>query len=88
MRLQEILDAMEPGVEYTIRDLSPRITWRIKADSWDDFPPAQKFFASGETMAHVFHMVKRGQVHMDEREGVLYFIKLDDKYDPSWLKSV
>ena len=42
----------------------------------------------GETMAHVFHMVKRWQVHMDEREGVLYFIKLDDKYDPSWLKSV
>lgn len=88
LRLQEILDAMEPGVEYTIRDLSPRITWRIKADSWDDFPPAQKFFASGETMAHVFHMVKRGQVYMDEREGVLYFTKLDDKYDPSWLKRV
>ena len=75
LRMQEILDAMESGIEYTIRDLAPRISWRIKADGWDDFPPAQKFFASGETMAHVYHLVENGDIIMEERQGVLYFKK-------------
>ena len=75
LRMQEILDAMESGIEYTIRDLAPRISWRIKADGWDDFPPAQKFFASGETMAHVYHLVEKGYIIMEERQGVLYFKK-------------
>lgn len=81
LRLQEILDAMESDTEYTIRDISPRISWRIKADSWDDFPPAQKFFASGETMAHVYHLVETGHVKMEERSGRLYFKKIVNLYE-------
>lgn len=80
LRLQEILDAMKKSTEYTIRDISPRISWRIKADCWDDFPPAQKFFASGETMAHIYHLVETGYVRMENRGGRLYFEKVMDTY--------
>ncbi|WP_101773846.1 MBL fold metallo-hydrolase [Peptostreptococcus faecalis] len=83
-RLQEILDAMEEGEEYVIREISPRISWRIKADSWDDFPAAQKFFASGETMSHVEHLVFTGNVKRENRNGTLYFKKVNPKYEKEW----
>ncbi len=86
LRLQEILDALEEDREYTIREISPRISWRIKADSWDEFPPAQKFFASGETMAHVEHLVTMGNVSREERNGILYFKKINSVYNKQWLE--
>ncbi|WP_202973014.1 hypothetical protein, partial [Streptococcus suis] len=37
-RLQEILDVIKNGERVTVRDVSSRIRWRIKATNWDDFP--------------------------------------------------
>lgn len=74
-RLAEVFNSLENGKEYTIRNIASNITWRIRANSWDDFPPAQKYFASGETMAHVELLVNYGYVNMREINGVLYFSK-------------
>lgn len=76
-RLQEILDAMTPGSRYTVRDISAVLSWRIKADNWDEFPKSQKIFAAGETMAHLEHLSHTNCVEMTEDEGgTLYFTKL------------
>ncbi|NQG96903.1 MBL fold metallo-hydrolase [Streptococcus suis] len=75
-RMQEILDAIGADEKVTVRDVSSRIKWRIKADSWDQFPKPQKWFASGETMAHLDYLVESGHLSMTLDKGVLYFKKL------------
>lgn len=81
-RLQEILDAMDFDHEYTVRDISASISWRIRADNWDDFPRSQKWFAAGETMAHLHHLVNTNQLKMKDDEGTLKFTKVEEKIIP------
>lgn len=75
-RLQEILDVIKNGERVTVRDVSSRITWRIKVANWDDFPRPQKWFASGETMAHLDYLVHSEHLSMSKENGVLYFEKI------------
>lgn len=79
LRLQEILDSMDETSDYTIREISRNISWKIRADSWEEFPKPQKWFATGETMAHVEFLVNRGYVSQTNDKGVLKFRKLTDK---------
>lgn len=81
-RLQEILDAMDVEKEYTVRDISANISWRIRADHWDEFPRAQKWFAAGETMAHLHHLVNTDRVKMEEENGRLKFTKIEEQIVP------
>ena len=39
-----------------------RMTWSIRARSWDDFPLMQRWFATGETIAHLRFLEDRGRV--------------------------
>lgn len=79
IRLQEILDAMNHNDEYTVRDISSVISWRIKADGWDNFPKAQKWFATGETMSHMEYLVNRRYLSMRDDNGTLKFTKKKDR---------
>lgn len=81
-RLQEILDAMSFEQEYTVREISASISWRIRADNWDEFPRPQKWFAVGETMAHLHHLANTHCVEMKEEGGRLLFTKLNEKIVP------
>lgn len=38
------------------------MTWDIRADSWADFPLNQKWFATGEALAHLEYLVEEGAV--------------------------
>ena len=46
-----------PGINAY--DLAGKMSWRIRARSWDDFPPAQKNFAMLETLAHIEYLLVR-----------------------------
>ena len=74
-RLEEILLSMDDK-PMTIRDISAKISWRIRADGWDDFPKPQKWFATGETMSHMEYLVLKEKVKMENIDGVLYFTKI------------
>ena len=77
LRLQEILDSMEENRDdYTIREISKNISWRVRAKNWDEFPKSQKWFATGETMAHVEYLVIRGFIEERKENGVLNFKKI------------
>ena len=81
-RLQEILDAMEMWQEYTVRDISASISWRIRVKNWDEFPKAQKWFAAGETMAHLHRLANTDCVSMKKEQGLLLFAKLKEEIVP------
>lgn len=68
-RLGEILAAAErlPGADAY--ELAAQIRWNIHAESWEDFPPGQKWFAAGETQAHLEYLQLRGFLRMEEDES-------------------
>jgi len=71
-RLNEVLTALGDGAKTTLQ-IAPRITWNIASKSWEGFPPAQKWFAFGETLAHVRYLENKGKVRRQSNNGrILY----------------
>jgi len=70
-RLNEVLSALRNG-DKTAVQIAPSITWNI-ADRWEEFRATQKWFAFGETLAHLRFLENRGKVRRDsEKDKVLY----------------
>ena len=55
VRLGEIISALEGG-EKTAFDVAPYVTWDVDYSSWELFPTSQKWFAFGETIAHLKYL--------------------------------
>lgn len=62
-RLADTLQAVEAYPGRCAYDLAGKLRWSIRAKNWAEFPVAQKFFAVGETLAHLDYLACRGQVH-------------------------
>ena len=57
-RAEEILVILKngPGNAY---EVASGMTWDIKFDSWNDFPVAQKWFATGEALSHLRFLAEK-----------------------------
>jgi len=71
-RLNEVLVALGDG-DKNILQTAPRISWDITAKTWEEFPAQQKWFAFGETMAHVKYLECRGEVLSKNRNGTIVY---------------
>ena len=54
-RLAEVMSALRDGPK-TAYEVAPYITWDIVYSSWELFPALQKWFAVGETIAHLWYL--------------------------------
>jgi glyoxylase-like metal-dependent hydrolase (beta-lactamase superfamily II) len=71
-RLNEVLSALKDG-EKTAWDVAPHISWDIEFKIWDELPVTQKWFAVGETIAHLIYLEEEGKVEKKEVDHkVLY----------------
>ncbi|MCF8066287.1 MAG: MBL fold metallo-hydrolase, partial [Desulfarculaceae bacterium] len=68
-RLAEIIGILGTG-SYNAYQTAARMSWDIRCDTWEEFPVAQKWFATGEAMAHLRYLENKGDVAMGERDGV------------------
>lgn len=71
-RLAEILEILTFGPQ-TVRQVASRMHWDLRISDWEQFPNNQKWFASGEALSHLEHLVACETVGKMEREGVLYY---------------
>jgi glyoxylase-like metal-dependent hydrolase (beta-lactamase superfamily II) len=71
-RLAEALRALHQG-EKTAWEVAPHLSWSIHCSSWGSFPPAQKWFAVGETIAHLAYLVASGEAVSREHKGRTLF---------------
>lgn len=65
-RLTEILTAVADYPDSTAYDTAGRITWSARGRAWIDFPPNQRWFAVGETLAHLKWLLDHGYVAKKE----------------------
>ncbi|MEF8824124.1 MAG: MBL fold metallo-hydrolase [Desulfohalobiaceae bacterium] len=60
-RLEEILTLLH-GDGLTPYEVASRMQWDLDCSNWRDFPLAQKWFATGEAMAHLRYLEQQGRV--------------------------
>jgi len=71
-RCKEIIDILSKSQASAYQTAS-RMTWDIKCDSWDQFPIAQKWFATGEAIAHLRYLEEKGRICRNTDDKVVVF---------------
>ena len=73
-RLDEILkilaDSAGPLSAYQV---ARKMRWDISAKNWEEFPVAQKWFATGEAIAHLRLLENEARIHRKQAEPVTLF---------------
>ena len=72
-RCSEVLTILEDGKPKNAWDITAGMTWRIRARNWEEFPTPQKWFAVGEALAHLDHLISTGKVKRIHRDGLYYY---------------
>lgn len=72
VRLKEVLSALGDG-EKTAFQIAPWVSWDIDYSSWELFPPSQKWFAVGETIAHLRYLEEKRMIRRRTEEQKIMF---------------
>jgi glyoxylase-like metal-dependent hydrolase (beta-lactamase superfamily II) len=67
-RANEVLDILDAG-EANAYDTAGGMTWSIRAACWEDFPVMQRWFATGEAIAHLRYLEYKQLVRCREADG-------------------
>lgn len=51
-------------------ETASKMEWKISADSWEDFPPGQRFFAVGEAISHLEYLRMAGEITLAKVNGI------------------
>lgn len=71
-RLAEITTIIRGG-EKTASQMAAKMHWDLSYEQWEDFPGTQKYFASGEAMSHLEHLVFEGIAQRVKVNGTVYY---------------
>jgi len=71
LRLKELAGLIQRCPGKTAYELAQGMTWSVRGRRWADFPPNQKWFATGETIAHLNYLVFTGQAGYGKNDGLL-----------------
>ena len=83
-RLKEVISILGKGKQNAFQ-IASQMTWDIGYKSWDLFPPAQKWFAFGEALAHLKYLEEEGKVGWGmEKQGIMFSITQSKKEAHKW----
>jgi len=71
-RLDEILNILTAG-SMNAYQIAGHMHWDMTYDSWEEFPSFQKWFATGETIAHLEYLAKRNMVEPVNEKAYLTY---------------
>ncbi len=72
-RLREVLEVVKVKGKVAAYEVAKKVRWRVKYTSWEEYPPPERFFAMGETLAHLRLLEVQGAVERLEEAGVIYW---------------
>jgi hypothetical protein len=71
-RADEIITILKRGRKNAFQ-VASEMTWDITWKSWDRFPVSQKWFATGEAIAHLKYLREKEMVIGEMHEGKLIY---------------
>jgi glyoxylase-like metal-dependent hydrolase (beta-lactamase superfamily II) len=72
VRANEVISILEKGTQNAYWTAS-QMTWDIVAKSWDDFPVMQKWFATGEAIAHLRYLENKHYIERVMIDGKICY---------------
>ena len=64
--LREVVDILRDNGGRNAYETAALMTWDIRAKSWDDFPIMQRWFATGEAIAHLRWLEDLGELRRED----------------------
>ena len=71
-RAEEVLNILSNGGKCAF-EVASQMSWDIDCDSWDDFPVPQKWFATGEAIAHLKFLENKGLIKKNIRNNLAIY---------------
>jgi glyoxylase-like metal-dependent hydrolase (beta-lactamase superfamily II) len=71
-RADEVLEVVGLDTKNAY-DIAAGMTWDIDCESWQDFPVAQKWFATGEAIAHLRYLESEGRIKRNTGQEIVTF---------------
>ncbi len=75
-RLQGALNIVTENPGLNAYQIAGLMRWKIRASTWEDFPPIQKFFAVGEALSHLDYLRVRGQIRCTLQDGIYVYERI------------
>jgi glyoxylase-like metal-dependent hydrolase (beta-lactamase superfamily II) len=72
VRANEVVTILARGRKNAYQTAA-EMKWDIKADSWEDFPVSQKWFATGEAIAHLRYLEGLGLIQRETVNGRIIY---------------
>lgn len=72
VRTEEVVDILGSN-RKTAYQVASRMTWDISYSRWDEFPVPQRWFATGEALAHLLHLEREGKIVRRWSDGLVAF---------------
>ena len=72
-RLEEIRQAVETHPGSSAYQIAGMITWSTRGLGWEEFPAHQKWFAMGETLAHLIYLTDAEQIIRKEKDNFIQY---------------
>jgi glyoxylase-like metal-dependent hydrolase (beta-lactamase superfamily II) len=72
LRANEVLSILAAGSRNAYETAS-QMSWDIRARSWEDFPIMQRWFATGEAIAHLRYLEGKGLVRRRAVDGQIHY---------------
>lgn len=69
VRTEEALRILADGIANNAYQVAAQMSWDINYPSWEDFPVVQRWFATGEAMAHLRFLEHQGKVRRHTAGG-------------------
>lgn len=72
-RLEEVETILEKSSPKHAFEVASRMTWDLTAKNWEEFPTAQKWFATGEAIAHLRYLEMEKRIRRAESGSVILY---------------
>jgi len=73
-RAEEILEILQNNGPMNAYETASKMTWDIECESWDQFPLAQKWFATGEAISHLRYLEEEGRIRRQKAGEIVTFV--------------
>jgi glyoxylase-like metal-dependent hydrolase (beta-lactamase superfamily II) len=72
LRADETLEVLGTDAKNAY-EIAGGMTWDIDCETWEDFPVAQKWFATGEAIAHLRYLESEGRIKRNLGQEIITF---------------
>jgi glyoxylase-like metal-dependent hydrolase (beta-lactamase superfamily II) len=72
LRANEVLEILRQSPQNAY-EVAAKMTWDLTYANFERFPVAQKWFATGEALAHLKYLEGKNQAGRSEKEGIVLF---------------